>query len=350
MTFTDSFTEATDTNLVDHTPDTGTAWLVGGGAENTAIVLAASDTLKANSSGFTLPHYLCSPDQGADAYVQARLKTIETGVSLAVVCVRIQDEDNWIGWSVSGSGAAGLRLKKSVAGVVTDLVTFQSVLDAVYRVEANGTTIKIFEDGAQKGTDVTVSEISTEATQGLKLQASTSGAWIDDFEAGALGGGGATVTLPTITSTNLFDITSIVVPPIVSLLEIVSVSTVGSLTILAEKLISLAEIESVSTVDAPIVLIPDDIFLTPFASVNSVTGFIILGGEIVAIVATAINDRLNGKLGQLGYVGTINERCMDYLLNKGYTGSFNERLNADMKANSIYSLHQWMNAVAEGTI
>lgn len=75
-----------------------------------------------------------------------------------------------------------------MAGVVVDLVTFQGVDEAVYRVEVSGTTAKIFEDGVQKDTDQTVAS-STETSQGIRIGSTSTNNWIDDYEAGALASG-----------------------------------------------------------------------------------------------------------------------------------------------------------------
>ena len=186
-TFTDDFTEAsTDTNLESHTPSGGTAWTRVDGAAGGAVVQASSDTLRVRST--TTTAYTCDDQGTADHYTQARNKTLSSGRSNSYVCVRLVDKDNFLGWRLAGSGATGSRLSKCVAGTVTDLVTFQGVDEAVYRVEVSGSDAEIFEDGVSKGTG-TYSENTTETSQGVRSGDSSADPWIDDFEAGALSSG-----------------------------------------------------------------------------------------------------------------------------------------------------------------
>lgn len=182
MAFTDTFTEASNTNLENHTPSGGTAWTLTGTA-GSAIVIETTDTVRgAASTGY----YLCDDQGSANQYSQGRLKSL-AAISQSYCAVRLVDSDNFIGWRCAGTGAAGLRLVKVVSAIITDLISFQGVDESIYKVEANGTTIKIFQDGVQQGTDQTVTDFSTETSQGIVIRSQTgTNPWLDDFEAGAL--------------------------------------------------------------------------------------------------------------------------------------------------------------------
>lgn len=198
--FLDNFTEASDTNLESHTPSGGTAWTLTGAA-GAVLVNAAADLILTRTT--TASIYKCDDQGSANQYIQARLKTLSTNFPNSYIACRLTDASNFVGWRCFGTGAAGLRLCETVSGTVTDKYTFQGVDESVYRVEVSGTTAKIFEDGVQKGTDQTVAS-SIETSQGLRIGSVTTTDWIDDFEAGALGGGGVTgtiaVTLAAFTS------------------------------------------------------------------------------------------------------------------------------------------------------
>lgn len=186
MAFTDTFTEAVDTNLEDHTPSGGTDWALGAGAVGAAKVNALSDNLRSSST--TASYYTHDNQGSSNNYVQARLKTLSATFPDSYVATRLLDASNFVGWRCFGTGATGLRLCSVVAGVVTDLYSFQGVDEAVYRVEVSGTTAKIFENGVQQGGDQIVA-VSTETKQGVRIGSSSTSAWIDDYEAGTLGGG-----------------------------------------------------------------------------------------------------------------------------------------------------------------
>lgn len=184
--FLDNFTEASNTNLESHTPSGGTAWTLAGGAAGAAIVQGTNNALRSRST--TASYYTCDDQGSANQYVQARLKSLATGFPDSYVACRLVDASNFVGWRCAGTGSSGLRLCEVITGTVTDKYSFQGVDESVYRVEVDGTTARIYADTVQKGTDQTVAS-STETSQGVRIGSDQTVDWIDDFEAGALGGG-----------------------------------------------------------------------------------------------------------------------------------------------------------------
>lgn len=197
--FLDDFTEASNTNLEDHTPSGGTAWTLGGGATGAALVQGTNNALRTRST--TASYYTCDDQGSANQYAQARLKALVTSFPNSYVACRLIDASNFVGWRCAGTGSSGLRLSENISGTVTDKVSFQGVDESVYRVEVDGTTAWIYEDGFDKsGGGVTVAS-STETSQGVRIGSESTSDWIDDFEAGALGGSGHSVTVGNVTST-----------------------------------------------------------------------------------------------------------------------------------------------------
>ena len=110
------------------------------------------------------------------------------------------DENNWVGFYIAGTGASGRRIAKNVAGVITDLDASQGVSNEWLKVEASGTTIAFYEGGtgATPGTwneiwSGTVTDHSSETSQGFSGYSSDFDALFQDFEAGALAAGGVPI-------------------------------------------------------------------------------------------------------------------------------------------------------------
>jgi len=196
MAFTDDFDgEGTDANLEDHTPSGGTAWsLISGGAGSAKCTTAGE--VEGNSSGDA--EYNCDDQADADHYAIHRSKLLGSSLPDSFVACRLADTNNFIGWRLFGSGAAGRRLSKRVSGTITDLITSQGVDKEWIKVEVEGSTARLYEGGTgaspswtQVSTDQTFSDDTTTTTQGLMISNVYGAAgWIDDFEAGVLGGGG----------------------------------------------------------------------------------------------------------------------------------------------------------------
>jgi len=192
--FEDSFTEASDVNLEDHAPDIGTAWTLISGVADGAQVESTDNTLRSGSNTLT---FTASDDLGvSDLSVEGTLGELVVHMGKHVA-LRVQDSSNFIGWIAAGTGGSGMRLVKVIAGVTTNLIQIQPVLGRTYRVEAEGTTVKFFENGIQQGSDVTVTEFSSETRQGV---ITSSGerfeVWLTDYKADSLAVSG--VSIPVI--------------------------------------------------------------------------------------------------------------------------------------------------------
>ena len=141
--FEDSFTVGIDTLLTAHSPDVGTAWTLVSGNNTAFDIEESDDTLRVQNSTLT---FVMSDDLGnADCYVQGELASLTT-MPGKYVALRIQDADNFIAWVNSGTGGGGMRLVKVIAGSITNLMTMQGVAGRVYKIEAEGTAIRFYED------------------------------------------------------------------------------------------------------------------------------------------------------------------------------------------------------------
>lgn len=182
MAFTDDFTGTFGDYISARTGWTGTA--------------SAGPKIGINiANGGPVGHAICTDQGSADQYTQAKTIHFAGGFANSILAVRLVDRQNCIGYLLGGVGAAGRRLSKIVAGTQTDLITSQGVSGEWIKVEAEGTSIRLYEGGTgatpswtQVGSDQTVSDFSTETSQGLALNDGGTGdlAWLDDFEAGAL--------------------------------------------------------------------------------------------------------------------------------------------------------------------
>jgi hypothetical protein len=222
MTFTTDFSDLTAGDQLDASPD----WTVPSGAAVRFFPEAASDggniylingrdAAQVNDTRV----WLC-PDQGsADHYVQGRLFGLNDNIRFNTGCVRVIDDDNYVFWYAS-TGSAGLRMATLVGGNDTDRVTTQGVEDGWYRVEAEGHVYTFYSggNGAAPGTWTEIGSWTdtggalfgdTETSMGIGCVASYSSSFageslIQDFAAGALGGGSTTVGAPLQTLSRQF--------------------------------------------------------------------------------------------------------------------------------------------------
>lgn len=183
MAFTDDFTESTDTALESHTPSGGTAWTLQSGSAASCTVKSSNDTLRVTATSAAV--YTCDDQGSANHYTQMdftrRANSLYTN---SYICVRLVDASNFIG--VRQTTFGNLSLDKVVAGAVTQLVGFTHNNGDTIKIEASGTTIKVYNNGVQQGTDQTVTDHQTETSQGVVAgDSQTNDIW-DNFEAGAL--------------------------------------------------------------------------------------------------------------------------------------------------------------------
>jgi len=148
------------------------------------------------------------PDQGdADQYLHLRNAELDAG-QVWVAAVRVGaagSAPEHVGLNHVGTGSAGYRFLDTHGEVS---VQFQGVADAWYRMEAEGTTYRIFSGGTG-ATPGTWSQIGSDQTGATTSTTSTSMGFVNilvgsgpklyarNIEAGALGGGGTTVSATT---------------------------------------------------------------------------------------------------------------------------------------------------------
>lgn len=181
MAFTDNFT-GNDNDLLE---DRAGWTLVTDGAYR-ATVWTNALTFRAGGGGADESLWICTDQGSANHYTQIKDASFDpAGTNFA--CCRLVDIDNFIAWYLAGLGAAGSRLMKMVAGVLTDLVTVQGANNDVIKVTCEGNTIKFYIDDVQQGGDQTITDHNTETSQGFVTgQTVGSVTFRDDFEAGPM--------------------------------------------------------------------------------------------------------------------------------------------------------------------
>ena len=199
MAFTDNFTDTAGTALESHTPSGGTAWTNYGTAGIFSVNAADSCAIQnAGGSGYDL----CDDQGSADHYSQGQIQSFSSSITKAILGVRVTDDSNCAGFYLAGTGGAGRRLCKIVGGTLTDLNTSQGISGEWIKVEASSATATIYKGGTgatpswvSVGSG-SISDLTSTTRQGLvNTGSTTTAAFIDDFEAGTLGGGGTTVSL-----------------------------------------------------------------------------------------------------------------------------------------------------------
>lgn len=188
MAFVDTFDgAAADTPLSAWTPTGGSAWTPSG---SDGITVKTSGAIRTTLG--SARHYTCDDQGSADHATEVVFASL-TGNSNAYACVRLVDASNLVGLRINGSGSTGLRLTNLVAGIATDFVSLQGVVGVRYRIEAEGTAIRLYSDGSLVG-EYTVATNTGETSQGLRSANNISADWITEFKAEALGAASATAT------------------------------------------------------------------------------------------------------------------------------------------------------------
>ncbi|MCP4089693.1 MAG: hypothetical protein GY746_07855 [Gammaproteobacteria bacterium] len=185
MAFSDDFTGSDGDWLDERSGWSGST--SGAGSKIYSNALAAAN---ANAN-----YYWCTDQGSADNYTQARIKVFGVDHRESFLATRLVDEANFLGVKIHGTGTEGLRLTKVIAGTQTDLIKVQGALNQWVKVEVTGSTAELFTGGTgatpswtSQGT-ATYSENTTETSQGFAIEnAEGTTTWMDDFEAGALGG------------------------------------------------------------------------------------------------------------------------------------------------------------------
>ena len=187
--FTDDFSgEASNTDLVSHTPSGGTAWTQQSGSANDAVATSGGICATGGAGVYT-----CDDQGSADQYTQGIVQS--TTVS-GFIIIRLSDANNWWGVRARSNG----QLYKVVAGSFSLQGTGAgiSVSDGL-RIEGSGNSIEVFKDTGSGYASfigpVTDSFNNTATLQGLGGSSFVTGSLTDDFEAGVLSAG-ATIAVP----------------------------------------------------------------------------------------------------------------------------------------------------------
>lgn len=188
-TFTDNFTGTNDQLLQNRS-----GWTLVTDGAGRALIESNGLQFDEAGGGAGLSAWTCTDQGSANHYVEIKLIRVEARGAI-YLCARLVDEDNFISFHLAGTGGAGARLCKMVAGALTDsIVTFQGVVDDVIKVECDGNTIKIYANDVQQGGDQTIADHNTETSEGFTNSTTTSGnAFFDDFEAGPMAAGGLSI-------------------------------------------------------------------------------------------------------------------------------------------------------------
>lgn len=187
--FGDSFTEASDTNLSAHTPDTGSSWTRIVSASTEAQVDEATDTLHRPYYGGTVRNIYQANIAGtwADDQAAEGIRTIAPNLAAAAPSVRVQSDgaSSADGYAVGyNAGTTSTKLFRIDSGVYTELESVSgTIADEVIRIEAIGTSIKMYKGGVLLGSGVTDATYQTGGTPGLVTFKSVSGTAFDNFAA-----------------------------------------------------------------------------------------------------------------------------------------------------------------------
>lgn len=150
--FSDTFTEASNTTLASHTPDTGTSWtqLISNGTD--LVISGANDRLDAAAtSGGLSDGAFYTADvtyPSADYSAEVTMVTGDTGDDTNTLGVRVLDANN--AYYVIFNEAFATLFKK-VGGTITELddALTVPVNGEVVKLEALGTSIKVYADDVE---------------------------------------------------------------------------------------------------------------------------------------------------------------------------------------------------------
>ena len=158
LIFSDAFTEASNTDIVSHTPTTlGTGWTREKASATAVAQARAADYLEANlqdtSNGMT---YSAQPDPtNSDIQGQFTFTLLLTGSNSAPIALfaRFADTSNYYTVQILGAAHAqnDTKIYKRVAGAWTQLAavdTGWSIAD-VLKFEVIGTSLKVYKNGAE---------------------------------------------------------------------------------------------------------------------------------------------------------------------------------------------------------
>tara|TARA_R110000803_G_scaffold107227_2_gene175385 strand:- start:8539 stop:9243 length:705 start_codon:yes stop_codon:yes gene_type:complete len=182
-TFSDDFTAASDEDLGDHTPDTGTGWSWVGTGGSSAVMIEADDNavqptaVTTAEAGF---HEIEPALSSADQQAWGRRYAFEISGSEArgFPAVRMVDETQWYGISHYGTGGAGTRVI-AYNSTASGLDTFQGATGEWLRIKAEGSTITVWKaasgsEPTDPGADTNWTQVGVDHTGQTNFQTETS--------------------------------------------------------------------------------------------------------------------------------------------------------------------------------
>jgi hypothetical protein len=190
MAFTDDFTGAENTNLGSRS-----GWTLIDGVATSAQINATNELKgSADQSSFK-----CTDQGSANHYTQAVWRTTNTSAASFVV-VRLTNSNGFIGVR---NNSNTWQLYKRVSGTFTSLGSYASAPSGsnVVYIEGNSNSITVKVDGTTRIGPITETFNNTVTVQGLVPRSLALNPWLDNFEAGMLGAGGALIDLTSATLT-----------------------------------------------------------------------------------------------------------------------------------------------------
>lgn len=191
--FQDLFTETSNTDIEDHTPDAGTGWTLESGTKGNCQIVGSSDNVRQQSTGGV---WVSDNKANADHYTKFSMAQNANALySDWFACARLVDSSNFLGIDQDAINSA--EFWDVVAGSKDPKHSFTHVATDDYEINCQGNTIKVYQNGVQQGSDLTITSHNTETSQGFVLNgtARTNGNFDDYYADEITGGGGGGTTV-----------------------------------------------------------------------------------------------------------------------------------------------------------
>jgi hypothetical protein len=154
--FSDSMTEDVTTLLQDHPPDIGTSWTRLWGTDASTRSLQVLDTdlgvrCTGNSGDYGMLYTADTTYPSANYEAWFTFATTFSTITPIYLCARIVDQENMYAVRlVLSSGGNNAQLYKKVSGTWSTLGSTVTIADgSVVKLSANGTAIKVYDDGVE---------------------------------------------------------------------------------------------------------------------------------------------------------------------------------------------------------
>lgn len=165
----------------------GWTWTLTGGSDVFEIG-AGGNALSSKAGSTSTPRFYEAPSVGSnDQYVQARAKSGTSGNRLML---RMDPTGrNGYGVRLTAGNPEVVRYDNNVPTTIGDFANNMTEAD-VLRLEIEGTTLRVYKNGVQIGTDITDATYASGSTGLMQRSSLVVADQYDDFETGSLGGGG----------------------------------------------------------------------------------------------------------------------------------------------------------------